>query len=203
MWKNETSSNFFRKTKKKLSQGVRSQVLNQQVTTSLIWGETTEIIIYPFSRRACSFTSDWMMLLMKEILYYPAYPQNPTENGSIIVPTGSLNNMVSIMLVKAHVWANLSNVSRFFKNQATYPRAPSADSGIATKLVALQCSWASDNNMRGFVNKRSGNLTKDGSPVQRWSSKILRHQTGCPSENLRTPYRREWHILHRHSARLA
>jgi len=55
MWKNETSSNFFRKTKKKLSHGVRSQVLNQKVTTSLIWGKTTEIIIYPFSRRACSF----------------------------------------------------------------------------------------------------------------------------------------------------
>lgn len=95
------------------------------------------------------------MLLMKEIPYYPGYPQNPTENGSIIFPTGSLNNMVSIMLVKAHVWANLSNVSRFFKNQATYPRAPSADSGIATKLMALQCSWASDKNMRGFVNNSS------------------------------------------------
>ena len=55
MWKNETSSNFFRKTKKKLSQVVRSQGLNQKVTTSLIWGKTTEIVIYPFSRRACSF----------------------------------------------------------------------------------------------------------------------------------------------------
>lgn len=136
------------------------------------------------------------MLLMKEIPYYPGYPQNPTENGSMIFPTGSLNNMVSIMLVKAHVWANLSNVSRFFKNQATYPRAPSADSGIATKLMALQCSWASDKNMRGFVNNSSRNLTKDGFSVPSSSGKqfglaLMSHESGIilpiPSTQSTTP----------------